>query len=405
MPRPAIRLVSTIALLCLITSAAQAADPAAKCRSGKLKEAAKYASCRLKAEAKAVQTATTPNYTQCEAKFTPKFNGLETKAGPGICPSEGDEPTINARVTNDADDIATLLAGGSLPTCGDALAEGAESCDGADLGGEDCVSLGFASGEPRLHGGCGWDVSACVGNPPSNTCGDGVMDAGEECEWGDLGGESCTSLGYVYAGVLDCVIGACVFDESGCASKLVFVTSTGYDGNLGGIAGADAKCAAAASAAGRSGTFKAWIGTAGVAPATSFVQSAVPYVLPNGQKIADDWADLTDGFIDAPINVTEFGVGTFSTQVWTAVAPGGTSNLVDCLGWSSNASGALGGYGLDINTNSSWTQTGALSCTCRAFSTASSSRPRSPVRAVVRGFSIEAFVASPSMCLGLNFKR
>ena len=38
------------------------------------------------------------------------------------------------------------------------------------------------------------------------------------------------------------------------AFKRIFVTSTTYDGNLGGLAGADAKCAARGAAAGLSGS-------------------------------------------------------------------------------------------------------------------------------------------------------
>ena len=48
--------VTVAALMCVTTSVADAVDPAIKCQTGKLKESAKYAACRLKAEAKAVQS-------------------------------------------------------------------------------------------------------------------------------------------------------------------------------------------------------------------------------------------------------------------------------------------------------------------------------------------------------------
>ena len=38
-------------------------------------------------------------------------------------------------------------AGSCAPVCGDDLAVGGETCDGSDLGGETCVSIGQASGE------------------------------------------------------------------------------------------------------------------------------------------------------------------------------------------------------------------------------------------------------------------
>src|SRR5438045_3087614 len=49
--------------------------------------------------------------------------------------------------------------------------------------------------------------------------------------------------------------------------KLVFVTSTAYVGNLGGLQGADMKCQARAAAGRLRGTFLAWLsGTTGARP-------------------------------------------------------------------------------------------------------------------------------------------
>lgn len=104
---------STVALLGLFAANAKAViDPSAKCESGKLKESAKYVSCRLKAEAKAAQQETTPDFSKCTAKFPLKYNEQETKAGPGICPTEGDGASIDAWLIRDTDDLAILIAGG-----------------------------------------------------------------------------------------------------------------------------------------------------------------------------------------------------------------------------------------------------------------------------------------------------
>jgi subtilisin family serine protease len=50
----------------------------------------------------------------------------------------------------------------------------------------------------------------------SHTCGDGIVDTGEACDGSDLDGESCTSLGYT-GGTLSCS-GSCTFVTSGCTS-------------------------------------------------------------------------------------------------------------------------------------------------------------------------------------------
>lgn len=111
--------LAAIAALVFVQSA-HAVDPAVKCETSKLKEVAKYASCRLKAEAKGVQTNTMPDFSKCEGKFTPKFGSLDTKFGDSVCPTEGDEASINARVTGEADTIALLLSGTRYVGNGDA---------------------------------------------------------------------------------------------------------------------------------------------------------------------------------------------------------------------------------------------------------------------------------------------
>ena len=55
-----------------ITSTTQAADPAVKCEAGKLKEAGKYANCRMKADSKAYKKDEVPDNTKCFPKFSDK---------------------------------------------------------------------------------------------------------------------------------------------------------------------------------------------------------------------------------------------------------------------------------------------------------------------------------------------
>jgi hypothetical protein len=140
--------------------------------------------------------------------------------------------------------------------------------------------------------------------------------------------------------------------------KKVFVTSTGYSGNLGGVSGADAKCAARASAAGLAGTYKAWIAdsTDASAPAVRFTQASIPYRrVGDLTVVADDWTDLTDGSLDADIDRDEFGnvLTTFHinlngaqvTQVRTNVKTDGTRKGTNhCSNWTSSGfSGSHGG--------------------------------------------------------------
>ena len=74
------------------TPAPASSKDAAKCESGKLKEAGKYANCLLKAVSKAVKKGGTADVGKCLAKFSGKWTKLESKAA-GACPGgEGDGP-------------------------------------------------------------------------------------------------------------------------------------------------------------------------------------------------------------------------------------------------------------------------------------------------------------------------
>ena len=85
------------------------------------------------------------------------------------------------------DDTACVAAG----RCGDALIQSgfAEECDGANLGGVTCVSLGYTSGELACDAACGFDVAACV-----SECGNGQLEVGEICDDGNaVPGDGCDS--------------------------------------------------------------------------------------------------------------------------------------------------------------------------------------------------------------------
>lgn len=91
--------------------------------------------------------------------------------------------------------------------CGNGTYEGAEECEGSDLGGATCSSLGLGSGNLRCDSTCKYDQASC------STCGDGTLQSGEDCEGTNLGGATCESLG-LGGGSLAC--NGCRFDTSGC---------------------------------------------------------------------------------------------------------------------------------------------------------------------------------------------
>jgi hypothetical protein len=96
--------------------------------------------------------------------------------------------------------------------CGNGVIEGGESCDGSDLGDEDCSTQGFLEGTLACTSACQFDVTECSG---VNPCGDGTKDATEACDGQDFGVQTCATFGFE-EGSLVCT-NRCEIDTSGCS--------------------------------------------------------------------------------------------------------------------------------------------------------------------------------------------
>jgi hypothetical protein len=146
---------------------------------------------------------------------------------------------------------------------------------------------------------------------------------------------------------------------------LVFVSSQKYDGNLGGLIGADAKCQSMADTASLGGSWMAWLGDGVDGPVTRFVHAETGYRLVGGGLIAENFPDLIDGTIGVPINNDETGTPLPSDDdmiVWTAVFhTGGEPTPVNCSGWTA-AENSYVPTGLATSTDTGWTVTAPYNC-------------------------------------------
>ncbi len=127
----------------------------------------------------------------------------------------------------------TLDTSGCTTICGNGIRRGDEDCDSAVQGAHTCVSLGYAGGILGCAADCRFDVTACccsVGTPQCPACpicGNGVREAPSElCDGADLGGETCVSRGWA-SGVLACNQDCTWFDFSACVGFLAEPTRTG----------------------------------------------------------------------------------------------------------------------------------------------------------------------------------
>lgn len=156
-----------------------------------------------------------------------------TPAGPGgeAAGDEADEGATSRPATSgtptsgDEDEQGTPVY-----ECGDGVVDPNEECDGGDLDGQTCMSLNYSGGGLACTTSCTYDTSKCVAAP---VCGDGVVDAasGESCDCGmpgalctlaQLNNQTCQGLtspkgGPFSGGALGCSSPqACTFNATGC---------------------------------------------------------------------------------------------------------------------------------------------------------------------------------------------
>lgn len=143
----------------------------------------------------------------------------------------------------------------------------------------------------------------------------------------------------------------------------VFVTASTYQGDFGGLTGADAVCQKEAVAASLTGTYLAWLSDSQGSPSKRFAKQTVPYVRADGVTIAKNWKSLVSGTLAAPINVTASGaVIPMADNAWTMTTMEGTpssscGNSCFCLDWTATYY-ASSSTGKPYNTDAGWTDTG-----------------------------------------------
>jgi hypothetical protein len=148
--------------------------------------------------------------------------------------------------------------------------------------------------------------------------------------------------------------------------NIAFVTSVTYNGNLGGLAGADQKCQALATAAGLpQNTYKAWLSTSSV-NAIDRLGTARGWVRVDGKPFADTKADIVAGKTFHPLRVDEKGNydnQAWGSGVWTGTRYDGTVHPVGtCSDWISSSGSVFAEIGHDDGVVGIFTSFGSGTC-------------------------------------------
>ncbi|MBK8265266.1 MAG: hypothetical protein IPK80_28545 [Nannocystis sp.] len=290
--------------------------------------------------------------------------GSSAAAGSEGSMSEGSGES-SGETSSDATSWGTSEAStGAEPVCGDGIVQEGEACDeGAENGDDRGCTASCAlnvCGDGLVHAGVeGCDEGeanaasgACTPLCALNVCGDGVLwEEVEACDEGAENGDDkgCTSScalnvcgdGLVYEGVEECDDADPLFHGGGdgCSAtctreQVIFVTLEKWPGDLGGAAGADERCLAAASASIKlpwlnvnNTTFKAWIADPQCPMKQRLPHSDRPYVRLDTVVFAENWEALIGGIPQALEVFTEWGKSlpeSSSRKVWSAVQAGGS---------------------------------------------------------------------------------
>ncbi|HWB80055.1 MAG TPA: hypothetical protein VG755_34055 [Nannocystaceae bacterium] len=127
---------------------------------------------------------------------------------------------------------------GECESCGNGYVDLDDNCDGSDFNGQTCATFGHAGGMLACDNQCDFDITGC------NDCGDGNVDAGEQCDGADFGAHTCATEGFSPSeGDLGCNAD-CTLDTSDCCYPALHGCATGADccsGNCG-LIGLDLVC-------------------------------------------------------------------------------------------------------------------------------------------------------------------
>jgi hypothetical protein len=101
-------------------------------------------------------------------------------------------------------------------TCGNGINDPGEACDWSAPPNTDCQAQGFSGGQAGCNSNCTLDTSGCTEKmAPPATCGNGLNDPGEECDYNTNVDSSCEAKGFFGGGYITCTE-YCVIDTSHC---------------------------------------------------------------------------------------------------------------------------------------------------------------------------------------------
>jgi len=217
--------MSLTAAILFPAGAVSAATPLpVACQSTKTKEAGTLAKCLQTAQSKLVtggdMTKFNEAVTKCTTKFSGKWSGAEQKAidKGGACQTTGDLAVVTDSIQRHVDCIADALQSGDQGCllCGNGVLDAGEDCELGTMGVGTC-STATSGAAPYGTLGCGSDCDYVTSG-----CTAGVSVGGFSWYLSAVDGDSCDAV---------CAAHSLVYD----AATLTYAGSSGSDANCGAV--------------------------------------------------------------------------------------------------------------------------------------------------------------------------
>jgi hypothetical protein len=285
---------------------------------------------------------------------------VDTRYDPGNCGGCADDPNPGDNVCPTATNADAVCANG---TCYLVCQAGYDNCDADWADGCEIDIL-----NNPLH--CNACNSACpIPAHSSRTCSGGAcgitcLTGWDNCDGNDANGcEQSTSANFACGGCTApaCSSGQVCYQESCCTGMCVVMVAAlneAWNGNLGGLANADAMCATQAAAAGYTGTWKALLSTTTQNMSTLITgtdATTLPVTNIYGEQLFTSWDYIFNTsqnfttalgiytFAGAKVDEGTVSPGFSDADVWSGSDATGTF-VTDrsCLDWNSSVSTDLG---------------------------------------------------------------
>jgi hypothetical protein len=133
--------------------------------------------------------------------------------------------------------------------------------------------------------------------------------------------------------------------------KRVFITSTAFSGAVGGLDAADMYCQSAATDAGLSGTYRAWLSTSST-NASDRIGDVGPWSSTRDNVVFSSKAALRE----APSSemLDEHGAASATPDPWTGTDARGAASGSDCEGWTNGTGAATATTGTGFANDVEW---------------------------------------------------